>query len=279
MECRKLLMLPIECVVRGYLSGLGLEELPGERRGLRDRASRGSPRVGAASGADLHADDEGSRGPRRAADPGAGGRLIGVERLRRAGADLDRALHTAAEAAAREGDHHRRHEVRARAGRRRHDRARRRGFHTGLLALLAGATSTSPARRSPRSTSSSCATTQSRSAGTRLRPGPSSPTTSSPARAPATSRRSSRSRGLSFDEYAAEPTPRCWYEGDRARPAEARDPRSSGQSRRGLAPASRVQGRRSASRAPARPRGRRIRTPTRLAPRSSACAPSCSRTR
>ena len=28
MECRRLLMLPIECVVRGYLSGSGWKELP-----------------------------------------------------------------------------------------------------------------------------------------------------------------------------------------------------------------------------------------------------------
>ena len=33
-------MLPIECVVRGYLSGSGLEGLPADRRGVRDRAAR-----------------------------------------------------------------------------------------------------------------------------------------------------------------------------------------------------------------------------------------------
>ena len=92
MECRRLLMLPIECVVRGYLSGLGLEELPGERRGLRDRAARGPPRVGPASGADLHADDEGRRGSRRAADARAGGRPRRRRAVRRARADLDRPL-------------------------------------------------------------------------------------------------------------------------------------------------------------------------------------------
>ena len=53
---------------------VGLEELPGEGRGLRDRTAGGASRVGPASGADLHPDDEGRRGTRRAADRRAGGR-------------------------------------------------------------------------------------------------------------------------------------------------------------------------------------------------------------
>ena len=46
-ECRRLEMLPIECVVRGYLAGSGLEGLPRDRRRLRPRAARRARRVGA----------------------------------------------------------------------------------------------------------------------------------------------------------------------------------------------------------------------------------------
>ena len=62
---RRLQMLPVECVVRGYITGLGLEGLPGDRRRLRHRAARRPAGVRAAPRADLHAVDEGRRGPRR----------------------------------------------------------------------------------------------------------------------------------------------------------------------------------------------------------------------
>ena len=60
LRCRRLDMLPVECIARGYLAGLGLKEYekhgtvsgvalpPGPRRGLP------------AAGADLHADHEGA---------------------------------------------------------------------------------------------------------------------------------------------------------------------------------------------------------------------------
>ena len=73
MECRRLEMLPIECVVRGYLAGSGWKDYSGERRGLRARAARGPARVGQAARADLHACDEGDRGPRREHHARAGG--------------------------------------------------------------------------------------------------------------------------------------------------------------------------------------------------------------
>ena len=37
---RKLDMIPVECVARGYLTGSGLHRLPADRRGLRHRAAR-----------------------------------------------------------------------------------------------------------------------------------------------------------------------------------------------------------------------------------------------
>ena len=40
MLVERLEMVPVECVVRGYITGSGLEGLPVHRRGLRDRASR-----------------------------------------------------------------------------------------------------------------------------------------------------------------------------------------------------------------------------------------------
>ena len=40
MLCRKTKPLPVECVVRGYLVGLGLEGLPRQRQSLRHRACR-----------------------------------------------------------------------------------------------------------------------------------------------------------------------------------------------------------------------------------------------
>jgi len=40
LTVRKLEMVPVECVVRGYITGVGLEGLPGVRRRVRDRAAR-----------------------------------------------------------------------------------------------------------------------------------------------------------------------------------------------------------------------------------------------
>ena len=67
-------MLPIECVVRGYLAGSGLEGLPGDRRGLRPSPPGRAGRERAAARADLHAGDEGDDRPRREHRPRDGGR-------------------------------------------------------------------------------------------------------------------------------------------------------------------------------------------------------------
>ena len=74
------------------------------------------------------------------------------------------------------------------------------------------------------------------------------------------------------------PRRRCCSEGDRSRQAQARDPRSAGQGRRGLPAAPRLQRRRREGRAARRPRGRGLGSRARHAPRSSACAPSSSPT-
>lgn len=41
MMCRKLTMLPIECIVRGYITGSGWAKLPEDRQGVRHPAARG----------------------------------------------------------------------------------------------------------------------------------------------------------------------------------------------------------------------------------------------
>ena len=90
----KLEMYPVECVVRGYLTGSGWKEYQADALGLRDRAARRPAGVRPAAGADLHAGDEGrDRRARREH------RLRPRRRDRRlaaadggAAADLDRAL-------------------------------------------------------------------------------------------------------------------------------------------------------------------------------------------
>ena len=78
LECRRLEMLPVEVVVRGYLDRLGLEGLLRDRLGLRSRAAGRAARVGAPAGADRHAGDEGRVGPRPEHRRGGGGRASAV---------------------------------------------------------------------------------------------------------------------------------------------------------------------------------------------------------
>ena len=83
-ECRRLEMLPIECVVRGYLAGSGWKDYRATRRGLRHRAAGGAARVGAAAGADLHAGDEGAGpGTTRTSTREQAAELVGEERFAR----------------------------------------------------------------------------------------------------------------------------------------------------------------------------------------------------
>ena len=95
----------------------------------------------AAAGADLHARDEGragrSRREHRLRPRGRDRRRPGA-RSRSCAGSRSRSTSYGGRARARARDHPRRHQVRVRAPRRRHDRARRRGAHPGLVALLAG---------------------------------------------------------------------------------------------------------------------------------------------
>ena len=171
---------------------LGLEGLPRDGRGLRPPAARRASRVGAAAGADLHAGDEGADRPRREHRPRRRRRARRRGALRRGRADRARALPLRVGATrATRGIILADTKLEFGIDERRSARARRRGVHARLVALLAGRRVRSPAERSRRSTSSSSATTASRSAGTRPTRARSCRTTSSPARARATSRRSS----------------------------------------------------------------------------------------
>ena len=71
---RRLQMLPVECVVRGYITGSGWKDYQatGAVSGIELPAR--PARVRAAAGADLHAEHEGRRRPRRGDRLRAGGR-------------------------------------------------------------------------------------------------------------------------------------------------------------------------------------------------------------
>ena len=62
--CARRTVVPIECVVRGYLAGSGWKEYRQARHGLRHPAAAGPARERAAARADLHAGHQGGERPR-----------------------------------------------------------------------------------------------------------------------------------------------------------------------------------------------------------------------
>ena len=139
LRVRRLEMLPVECVVRGYITGSGWKdyqatgavsgiELPA---GLQESEQLPEPIYTPSTKAEVGHDE--------AIDFGADRRAGGLGGAGRAAARrLDRRLLGGGRARARAGRDPRGHEVRVRAGRRRRAHAGRRGLHAGLLALLAG---------------------------------------------------------------------------------------------------------------------------------------------
>ena len=132
-------MYPVECVVRGYLSGSGWREyresgavcgieLP---EGLRESDRLPEPIFTPATKADVGDHDENIDFDR--AVEIIGSRPL-MEELRR---DLDRALRARRARTRRARDHPRRHEVRVRLLARRRGRPRRRGADARLVAVLA----------------------------------------------------------------------------------------------------------------------------------------------
>ena len=170
-------MLPIECVVRGYLAGSGWKDYAATGAVCGHTLPGGLRRVGRAARADLHAGDEGARPattrtstasrPPRWSAPTC---FAEVERVSIA------LYRFAAEHARERGILIADTKFEFGLDARRAARARRRGADARTRRASGPPTSTRPAARSRRSTSSSSATTARRSAGTRRHPGRSFPT-------------------------------------------------------------------------------------------------------
>ncbi len=90
--CRKTRVVPIECVVRGYLSGSGWAEYRKSRHRLRHPAAGRPAGKLAAAGADLHARHQSRNGPRREHHLRADGRGGGPRVERRTAAAKHRHL-------------------------------------------------------------------------------------------------------------------------------------------------------------------------------------------
>ena len=119
MECRRLSMLPIECVVRGYLAGSGWKDYQATGTTSGHRLPEGPAGVGPAARADLHPGDEGAERATTRTSRETGRRARRRRAARGGRARLHLALHDGRRARARPRHHHRGHEVRARPRRRR----------------------------------------------------------------------------------------------------------------------------------------------------------------
>ena len=128
-ECRRLDMLPLECVVRGYLAGSGWKDylasgavcghdLP---EGLRESERLPQPIFTPATKATEGHDEN--------IDAAQAIELVGEDRFRELERLVARAVHLRVELGGRARDHPRRHEARARPRRGGSRRARRRGIH------------------------------------------------------------------------------------------------------------------------------------------------------
>ena len=92
-ECRRLEMLPIECVVRGYLAGSGWKDYARDRRGLRAPAPGRARRVGSQLPEPIFTPaTKAQTGHDENIDRAAAVALVGEERYRRGRAAVARAL-------------------------------------------------------------------------------------------------------------------------------------------------------------------------------------------
>ena len=139
MLVRRLTMLPIECVVRGYLVGSGWKDYQATGTVCGHALPAGLQRGREAARADLHARHQGHRRATTSTSTAPPARSwSGDDALRRARADLDRALRAGRRLRREPRHHHRRHQVRVRPRRDRPAGAGRRGADARLVALLAG---------------------------------------------------------------------------------------------------------------------------------------------
>ena len=169
MLCRRAEMLPIECIVRGYITGSAWKEyradgtMHGERlpEGLLESSQLPEPVFTPSTKAE-DGDHDMNISFEQAAE------LVGPDIAARA-RDVSLELYTAGRGVGRgAGDHHRRHQVRARVRRRRAGRSPTRSSPRTPRGS-GRPTSGSRARPRRRSTSSRCGTTSTRSTGTRNR--------------------------------------------------------------------------------------------------------------
>ncbi len=181
MLVKKTSVVPVECVVRGYLAGSGWKEYKTTGKICGIKIPKGlkesdqlpqpifTPSTKAEKGHDVNISF-------KDVQKEIGTALAG--KIRKVSLEL---YQKAALYAVSKGDHHRRHEVRVRP-RRRRARPHRRDLHPRLLALLAPGASMSPGGPSRAWTSSSSAITSRRRAGTRTRRRRTCPRRSSPRR-------------------------------------------------------------------------------------------------
>ena len=199
-------MLPIECVVRGYLAGSGWKDYLRDaarsagtacRDGLRESERLPEPIFTPATKAQTGHDEN--------IDRAAAVELVGEERF-------DEVERLALELYRFASEHARERgiilaDTKLEFGL--DDDGRlvlaRRGVHARLVALLAGRRVRARRTRSRRSTSSSCATTASRSAGTRPTRARSCRTTSSTGTRARYVEAFERLTGIAFDAYLADP--------------------------------------------------------------------------
>ena len=72
-------MFPVECVVRGYISGSAWKEYKAIGTSLRHRAAQGTEGIRPVAGADLHSRDEGDHRSRREYSFDEMARMVGAE--------------------------------------------------------------------------------------------------------------------------------------------------------------------------------------------------------
>ena len=176
MRVKRLRMLPVECVVRGYITGSGWKDYQATGKvsgielppGLQESEQLPEPIFTPSTKADVGHDE--AIDFDQAAEL-AGSRELG-ERLR----DVSLAVYQAVADHARErGDHPRRHQVRVRARRRTASSCSATRCARRTRRASGPPTSTRSGAASRASTSSTCATGRRAPAGTRRRPAPADP--------------------------------------------------------------------------------------------------------
>ena len=158
MLVRRCDMLPVECIVRGYLAGSGWQEYRATGRVCGLRLPAGLRRGRPPAGADVHAVDQGgARAARREHHVRRGGGDGGRRGGRRGACPRARRLRASRGPRRGARDHRRRHQVRARAG-----STATSSWPTRCSRLTRRASGPpiggSPGPRHPASTSSPCAT-------------------------------------------------------------------------------------------------------------------------